>query len=276
MDVAARLQPDSSTSAFWRGVLRLKNSEFAEARDDFTFCIAQQESLYAARYNRALAQKSLGENQAALKDLDWLVENQYKTPRVFSLRSQLQVLLNNIPGARADIQSALAAKPVSTDDWVSRGVLKISTDARGALADFSQALKTDPSNLAAHFNSAHVHSEVLGDVPAAVESMNAIVDSGQQSASVLASRGILLARIQKSDEARRDAQAAAGLQPSALEMLQIAGIYSMISKDDTDLQLAATWLARSIAANADMKSLADGDPDLAKLRETHRYRSIMQ
>lgn len=276
MDVAARLQPDSSTSVFWRGVLRLKNNEFSAARDDFTFCIAQQESLYAARYNRALAQKSLGENQAALKDLDWLVENQYKTPRVFSLRSQLQVLLNNIPGARADIQSALAAKPVSTDDWVSRGVLKISTDARGALADFSQALKTDPSNLAAHFNSAHVHSEVLGDVPAAVESMNAIVDSGQQSASVLASRGILLARVQKSDEARRDAQAAAGLQPSALEMLQIAGIYSMISKDDTDLQLAATWLARSIAANADMKSLADGDPDLAKLRETDRYRSIMQ
>ena len=276
MDVASRLQPDSSTSVFWRGVLRLKNNEFAAARDDFTFCIAQQESLYAARYNRALAQKSLGENQAALKDLDWLVENQYKTPRVFSLRSQLQVLLNNIPGARADIQSALAAKPVSTDDWVSRGVLKISTDARGALADFSQALKTDPSNLAAHFNSAHVHSEVLGDVPAAVESMNAIVDSGQQSASVLASRGILLARVQKSDEARRDAQAAAGLQPSALEMLQIAGIYSMISKDDTDLQLAATWLARSIAANADMKSLADGDPDLAKLRETDRYRSIMQ
>lgn len=276
MDVAARLQPDSSTSVFWRGVLRLKNNEFSAARDDFTFCIAQQESLYAARYNRALAQKSLGENQAALKDLDWLVENQYKTPRVFSLRSQLQVLLNNIPGARADIQSALGAKPVSTDDWVSRGVLKISTDARGALADFSQALRTDPSNLAAHFNSAHVHSEVLGDVPAAVESMNAIVNSGQQSASVLASRGILLARIQKFDEARRDAQAAVGLQPSALEMLQIAGIYSMISKDDADLQLAATWLARSIAANADMKSLADGDPDLAKLRGTNRYRSIMQ
>lgn len=276
MDVAARLQPDSSTSVFWRGILRLKNSEFANARDDFTFCIAQQESLYAARYNRALALKSLGENQAALKDLDWLVDNQYQTPRVFSLRSQLQVLLNNIPGAQADVQSALAAKPVSTDDWVSRGVLKISTDARGALADFNQALKTDPSNLAAHFNSAHVQSEVLGDVPAAVESMNAIVNSGQQSASVLASRGILLARIQKFDEARRDAQEAAVIQPSALEMLQIAGIYSLISKDDTDLQLAATWLARSIAANADMKSLADGDPDLAKLRKTDRYRLIMQ
>lgn len=276
MDVSVRLQPDSSTSVFWRGILRLKSSEFAAARDDFSFCIAKEESLYAARYNRALAQKSLGENQAALNDLDWLVENQYRTPRVFSLRSELHVLLNGIPSAQADVQSALAANPVSTDDWVSRGVLKISTDPRGALADFNHAIKTDSSNLAAHFNSAHVHSEVLGDIPAAVESMNAIVNSGQQSASVLASRGILLARIQKSDEARRDAKDAAGLKPTALEMLQIAGIYSIISEDDTDLQLAATWLARSIVANIDMKSLADGDPDLAKLRKTDRYRSIMQ
>ncbi len=275
MDVAARLQPESSTAVFWRGVFRLKSNDFTGARDDFTACLLRKEDLMAARYNRALALKALGNNAAALKDLNWIIQNQPGSPRIYSLRSQLHVSLGDIPKARADVQAALAAKPIAADDWVARGVLKIQSDPKDALADFQQALKLDSGNTAAHFNSAHVYSEVLGDLPSAIQSLTELEKLGQQSASIIASRGILYARNKQLEQAISDAKLAAKLQPAALEMLQIAGIYSLVAQDEAELSMAATWLARSIAVSSDMETLAAQDPDLVKLRSTPKFAQIL-
>lgn len=275
MDVAARLQPESATATFWRGIFRLKSNDFEGARDDFTSCLLRQDDLLAARYNRALALKALGKNAAALEDLDWIIQHQQASPRIYSLRSQLNVALGDIPKARTDVQAALAAKPLSADDWVARGVLKIQADPNGALADFQHALKLDSSNLAAHFNSAHVYSEVLNDLPSAIQSLTALEKSGQENASVIASRGILYARNKQFVEAVSDAKLAAGLQPGALEMLQIAGIYSLVASDEAELSKAATWLARSIASSSDMETLAAQDPDLVKLRSSPKFAQVL-
>ncbi|MFO0941493.1 MAG: serine/threonine-protein kinase [Pirellulales bacterium] len=275
MDVAVRLQPKSMTATFWRGVFRLKSNDFTGAKTDFTACLHQESDLLAARYNRALALKALGENAAALEDLNWIIQQRQASPRIYSLRSQLNAAVGDIQTAKADVQAALAAKPFAADDWVARGVLKIQSDPKGALADFEQALKLDSSNMAAHFNSAHVCSEMLGDLPSAISSLTALEKSAQESASVIASRGILYARNKQVAEAISDAKTAAKLQPAALEMLQIAGIYSLVASDEVDLSKAATWLARSIAANSDMESLAVQDPDLAKLRSSPKFAQIL-
>lgn len=275
MDVAVRLQPESMTAIFWRGVFRLKATDFDGAKRDFTTCVLKQEDLMSARYNRALANNSLGDYKAALEDLNWIVDHKQATTRVFSLRSQLYVALNDSARAKSDLQTAIESTPLSPEDWVARGVLKIQSAPKNALADFQQALKLDSNNSAAHFNSAHVYSEILGDLPAAINSLTELEKLGKKNASVIASRGILLARNDQDDLAIQDANSAAALQPNPLEMLQIAGIFSLVATSESELGFAATWLSRSIAADKTMAELAVQDPDLIKLRQSPKFSQVL-
>ncbi len=271
MDVSVRLQPKSTAAKFWRGVLRLKSLDYAGAKRDFSDCLTQNEDFVAARYNRALSSWHLGDLSIARLDLDWIVDRKLATPRILGLRSQVWQSMGDLEKAAQDLEAALRSPCLTADDWVARGVLKMPSNPKEALSDFKKALQLEKNHVAAQFNSAHVYGERLGDPLKAIDSLSSLVESGHGSVSVYASRGILFARLGEVECAKKDAKSAESLDPSGLEMLQISGIYSLVAKDESEVKLAATWLARSLAADANLKEIAMTDPDLKKLREQPNF-----
>ncbi len=266
-DVSAKLQRNSAVAVFWRGTSSLLAGDETRALEDFSLCLSMRTDWLAPRYNRALANRAGGAYALALEDLDWIVEAGQAGPRVFSLRAQLHQALGDKQQAAADRAQALVAVPRNADDWVSRGVLKIATQPADALADFARALRISPTHVAARQNTAHVESEVLGDTTAAIGTLTELIDSGLGGTSAVASRGILYARQGACDEAVRDAQMVARSHPTALEMLQIAGIYAMNSSAAETQATALSWLAKALAAEPHYRSLAAADNDLARLRD---------
>ncbi len=275
-DFSAKLQQDSATSIFWRGVTRLQCDNFAQAEKDFSISLELRSNWIAARYNRALAKRGMGHFRRALDDLDWIVAAGQAGPRVYSLRAQLQLALGDKDEARAARTMALRAPPRDADDWVSLGVLKMKQTPQEALQDFERAIDISPRNVAAQINTAHVQSEILGDNVAAIQTLSKLVDAGLGGTTTIASRGILRARAGNKRLALSDAQLALHGQPAPLEMLQIAGIYALISANDEERQHSLAWLARAVAADPSLVKLAAGDPDLVNVRESPAFLAILE
>ena len=137
--------------------------------------------------------------------------------------------------------------------------------------------------MAAHLNIAHVQAEVCSDNAAAIETLSKLINSGLGGTSPIASRGILEARSGRIEQALADAQSASSSKPTALEMLQVAGIYAIISKQtgvaaaqqDAIRDLGLVWLARSLAADPGLRDLAASDPDLVNLGGLPTFKALV-
>ncbi|MCA9129508.1 MAG: protein kinase [Planctomycetales bacterium] len=280
-DVSAKLQHNSAMSILWRGITHLQTKEYQLAEADFSQCLSLRPKWIAPRYNRALALKGLGNFDGAIEELDFIVDSEEVGPRVYSLRSQLNAARGNRQQALADRTLALAAPACDADDWVALGVLKISQRPHEALQDFAQALSLSPRNVAAQQNTAHVQAEILHDNAAAIRSLSELISWGGGGTAAVASRGIIYARAGAIQEALQDAQRVASSAPTALEMLQLAGIHSLVSPaHDLDADLhgesqALIWLARALSADPGLTKIAESDPDLVGLRGIDRFETLI-
>lgn len=102
-----------------------------------------------------------------------------------------------------------------------------------------------------------------------------------------ASRGILAARCGNCKLATEDALQAAMLKPAALERLQIAGIYALLIKFESQTdsncvssvevhtERALSWLAKAITMEPNLAIIAESDPDLENLRQLERFKQLL-
>ena len=279
-DVAEKLQPGSAVALFWRGVCELQTGKSFTAKNDFSLCLDSRPDWMPAIYNRALASRMRGDYAEALADVKRIIDMGQGTTRVFSLQSQLQQQAGNEAESRASRELALNAKPQDADDWVSRGILKLPNDPTAALEDFVRAREMNPAHAGAIQNIAHIQSEITHENQAAIEALTQLISLRPNSASPIASRGIVLGRISRAEDAIADAKVAEKLvaetlRPNAIEMLQIAGIYSLACEDfDSRKSLAIDWLAKAIAADPRLRSIAATDPDLKNLIGMEQFRAL--
>src|SRR5262249_57485947 len=75
-------------------------------------------------------------------------------------------------GARRDHEEGLRREPADEPSWNARGVARLETDPKGALADFECALKLVPRSRAALQNKAHVLAEKLDRPEEAVAALD--------------------------------------------------------------------------------------------------------
>jgi len=99
-----------------------------------------------------------------------------------------------------------------------------------------------------------------------------------KSASAIASRGILRARIADAELALADARAAGELSLGAIEQLQIAGIYAMASDEvdrDENRSKAFRWLARALRTDVGLARIARDDSGLDSIRGDRRFSQLI-
>lgn len=281
---ALALAPKESITWLYRGAARFERGELIAAKQDFDKVLAMEPQFIEAYINRALVQQRLGDIAAAEADLSRAIEMGTTDSRAFFNRASLRQQLADTEGSRSDYARAMAIPPQDETSYLIRGVHRMANDPEGALGDFRAAAVCNPKSFAALTNSAHVLSERLGNLDAALLEMNRLVEWYGTRPIWRASRAVLRAR--KGDRAGAVSDAVEAVQQlettapdadSAQTWYQVACTWSLLSRSQPDdVGRANAALARALASSANLALSAPHDPDLKPLEDDMQFKTLIQ
>ncbi len=269
------LRPTLWRAYFWRGQAHLELQEHSRATLDFSDALASHGNHVPSLALRALAHLGQGDAPAADADLTRAILLAPDHTRLYFMRARVRQARHDAVGARRDFEEGLKREPADELSWIARGIARLTTDPAGALADFDAALRLNPWSREAAQNKAHVLAERLGRPAEAVTTLDLIVERFPDYVIARIGRGVLLARQGKRDEARRDADESLRRDPRGLVAYQAACIHALNSREHpADAAEAIALLHRALRDGFGSELLAN-DPDLATVRETPAFQTLV-
>jgi serine/threonine protein kinase/tetratricopeptide (TPR) repeat protein len=277
LDASIALWPGFHGSHYQRGRVHNELKEHGEAVSEFGKALHLRPDFSNALVDRSFARLALKDYRAAEDDLNKALESGSAPTRAYFVRAHVRTLAGDREGAAADRAEGLRREPSDDQSWVVRGIARLGNkDREGALGDFDKALELNPRRLAALENRAVVLADTPGCMEKAVETLDTAIKFYPEYGQARASRGVLLARLDKSDEALRDAQEAERLDPRPDNLYRVAGIYALTSSDNADNRRHAfRLLSAALRAGYGFEYL-DNDPELAPLRTLPEFKRIVE
>jgi tetratricopeptide (TPR) repeat protein len=276
-NIALALEPQVAWAHNFRGIVRLKQKDFARAADDFTDELRARPGQLEPRFNRAVARLAMKEFAGAIADFDAVLKSAHAPTRAYFARARARLLAGDRAGAQADSAHGLKLTPKDEESWIARAVARMATDPKGALADLEQALLLNPRSSAALETKAHVLSEKLHKPAEALSALDHNVAWHPDYVLALGGRGVVLARAGKREPAIADAQAALLLDREPSTLYQVACIFALTSRTEGgDRPRANALLASVFRADPTWLKVAATDHDLDPLRQDPEFQAILQ
>jgi len=286
------LRPKLHLAYLMRGVSRLQQQAFGEAKQDFDAVLQLRPHLPSALVNRALARRGLAQPSKAIADISAALDAGAEETRIYFIRANFKEQIGDVAGAKADRAEGLRRTPRDALSWIARGVAHLPDAPEQSLSDFQQALVLDPHSTVALQNIAHVLSERLHRNDEALAAMDRLVEMNPDDQRARANRGVLRARLGRRAEAIADAEASARGQASAPTIYRVACIYALLAgkseggdteRGDTERnnphdglrKQAVKWLGKSLRAQPALVATALRDQDLAALRDDPTFRRLL-
>ena len=250
---------------------------YSDAAADFDETLIRKDDYIPALINRGVAQRGLKDYKAARSDFDRAIECGAEQTRVYFLRAEVRSRLGDSAGAHEDQTTGLSLTPTDEKSWIKRGLVQLKSDPDAALADFQAALKVNPISHAALRNIAHVYAEAQHRWNESLEVMNQLIDVHNQQLDDVISRGVLLARLGRREDAIKDARLALSQNATAKQLFQVACIYSLSSKSHpADAHVALSLIDRAITLEPKWLQTAISDPDLESIRSMPEFAAIVR
>ena len=223
-DTALRLNPHDAATHQGRGRSNLAQDDVEAAIADFSTAIKHDPDNATNYHLRAELYAVQGKLRAALEDYDAVLERleakitrfgeavpglrelgmdaeaasmqavvdglQGERVAVLVQRGTARQLLGDLPGARVDLDAALALDPQNAAAFNARGKVRYQQDdPQDALEDFQQTLALEPLRYATYLNLAEVYFKLnrYAEARAAFEKLD-----GQQPENVIAQMGLAL------------------------------------------------------------------------------------
>jgi len=210
---AGEIEPKNSGNFHAQGLALLALERPAEARVVLDQAIELSPGSILPRIQRARTLLTLKEYDAAIEDLDTILENDSKNPAVLLLRARAYQLLDKTDEAKADIEAALKNRPALPAAIEMRAMIAAgSGDFRQAIYDFEELLKLDDKNseLLAQLGVLHSASK---QPRKAIARFTAALADGKESFVALRGRADALLSVGKHAEAIADYELALKLKP---------------------------------------------------------------
>jgi serine/threonine protein kinase/tetratricopeptide (TPR) repeat protein len=270
------LAPELCWLYFKRGVAYLRAANYEEACADFDRFLLDRSEVPEGYINRALAREGLKEYDQAIRDLTRAIDLGTTQTRVYFIRSLLRERVGDRKGAAADRQTGARKEPTDELSAVVRGVNRMNTDPKAALADFEQALRFNPRSLEGLQNKASVLADQLGQTGQALSVLDRAVELYPWFVPARAGRGVLLARLGKRTEAIRDAEECLRQDAKPATLYLVAGIYSRTSKQQPQDRDEALFLLSTALRKGYGRELIAIDTDLDPIREHPDFRRVLE
>lgn len=279
-DVARALLPTDPRPAHYRGLIYGLTKRPAQAEAEFGAALELAPDSTEAYRNRALARYRIGTKEKlaeAEADLTTALDKGASPLFVYAVREQVRKARGDEKAAAADRADAARIAPQTEQDYFVRGWSRMKTDPKGALADLQKASEINPRSLVALQNQAHVLADGLKDPEAALAVATRAAGLYPEYAPALTGRAVMLARLDKRDEAHKEIAKARLLSEDAEVLFHAACVYSLTSaKNEGDRAEALALLRRALRDGySDFRGLAS-DPDLDPIRSTKEFKEIEQ
>jgi serine/threonine protein kinase/Tfp pilus assembly protein PilF len=261
---------------FHRGLAHLRQGQYLEAGADFDQAIRLRPDHGEAYVNRAIARLNAGQGAAAVEDLSRALMLGAPAGRVYLIRAQAREKIGDLAGAQRDRAEGVRSDPADEAAWIARGVAQVSSTPEAALADLDRALQLNPRSLPALQNKAHVLAERLGRTEEAIAVLDQVIAGFPDLGADRAARGVLLARLGKWDDARRDAREALTADDSPAMLYRVAGIYALTSRQAPDDRSRALPLLAAALRQGYGHDRIDADRDLDLVRDDPEFRRLLK
>lgn len=268
------LKPDFHWAYFNRGLALYRQQVYHLACDDFDAVLALRPDLADAYLNRALSRQGLQQFKEAEQDLTAALDHGGPT-RLYFLRARVREKLGNKKGANADTLEAMRLPPQDEKSWIARGIYQLNRDPKAALADFEQALRVNPHSADALQNKAHVLAEKMGQNQESLKALNRLLELYPDSVKARNGRGVVLARLGKRDAALRDAEETLRRDATPPRLYQVACIYALTSKLNSDDRLQAFQLLSAALRSGYGFQYLEIDTDLDPIRALPEFRRLI-
>lgn len=269
------LWPEFPWTYFNRGLVYLRKKSFERAKADFDQAVRIKPDLADAYVNRALARQGLEQHREALADLNKALEIGSDHTRVYFMRARVREKLGDQEGAKRDFAEGMRREPNDETGWVARGMARLSTDPKGALADFEKALEINARFMPGLQNKAHLLSR-LNRNEEALAALDKLLTLYPDYVPARVGRGVLLARLQKKDAAHRDAQESLLRDGTPATAYQAAGIYALTSQQNPDDRPEAYRLLSFALCRGYGFEHLENDRDLDPIRQQPEFRRLVE
>jgi len=176
--MAINLQPDYARAYIGRSMVKRRtHPDPTEALKDLHLAVQHQPKDPFPFAARALLWSQLGQDQAALCDLNHAVFLDPGCFRTLANRGKVKEALGDVEGALQDYTEALQLNRSYAKGYVLRGLLKKRSfqDLQGAMDDFDRAIAVDPNCVTAYVNRSVLRGEDFRDVPGALEDLDFVL-----------------------------------------------------------------------------------------------------
>jgi tetratricopeptide (TPR) repeat protein len=211
----------------------------------------------------------------ARNDLNSALEVGTGNCRIYLRLAQVCAKSGDQDAAKKYVAHCLQSTPNDEYDWIARGLAKHDEDPKGALEDFDAALALNRGSFEGLQNKAALLSDKFHKDAEALEVLDEAVRLYPDSVLARGGRGTLLARQGKRDPALADAHKALELDPSPQTLYQVAGIFALTSKTNTEDRVQALHLLSSaLRGGFGLEWVAD-DHDLDPLRDDAEFKRVV-
>jgi hypothetical protein len=272
---ASAIEPSATWPLLYRGVSLLSAGRFAAAVQSLDRFIEKRPGNPDGWWNRALARMQLNELDAALTDLAEAERHGASAARVHGLRERLWRARGDAKQAAAEHRKLLAVEPDDADGWTIRGEARLASDPTAALADFDAALALEADHVPALRGKASCLSEKLNRPRDAAAVLDRIVELGASTVEDRAGHAVLLARVGRTDDARKQARTCLDRDTGALPLYQAASALALTATTADDRAEVIGILRRVIQRDAGWAKHMPGDPDLRNVSQERDFKALM-
>lgn len=274
---AIALRPEFAFGYFNRAMAGVPLQAHADVIADLDAVLALEPGNAPAHLHRAHALALSNDRTRALADLDAVLANPDPGGmhvRAYLQRAKLKKLGGDPDGAAADTAAALPLTPTDEIGWLLRGLAQVDADPAAALADIRQAVKLNPYYVTALRNEVHV-LEKLKRYDEAAAVMERVLPLAPRDMVLLASSGVLHARIGKADVAEKQTVTALAGDRSPGVRLSAATTYALLSAMKPELKPKAVKLLDELVKEGVSPAELKADPDFAALRDDPEFQKLV-
>ncbi len=247
--------------------------QFERAYDDYSEALRIDPTFASAWWGRAQVLIRLDRPEEALDDLNQGLVQRPNDPVLLMVRSNLLRRLGHEQAAEADFAKATQQTGLSPRQRYGRAIIRLEHDPQGALTDLKASVATQRNSPRFHYKLARVLTK-LERFEEAIESLEEVERLEPENEKAIIDRAVLLARLDRQQEALEAYERAIEPPTSAAVLYQAACVNALLD-DSRRFPAALSQLAKAVRGGYGMQTLAT-DPDLEPLRHLPGFRALQR